>query len=471
MLWLLLACTGPDPGVESPVDPPSADDSPVEDSELVTEPVPDLPWSDSPCDGVSVEGSGYAETVATFGERGFSAPGQLVVAGSSSVRRWERGFSDLARWGVVQRGFGGAHLTDIAGFAPELILAHAPAGALVFAGTNDVAAGHEPSAVVERYRCLAQQLHDARPGAPLLFIGITPTPARWEGWSRAEEVNQAVAGWAAQHPSLVYVDIPSAFLETGSPPDASLFVSDGLHLSESGYALWTATLLPELQAALSERTPETNPSHPESGARLRVDLGPSNPEDGNPVSNPDPFGATWNSWHGVDGGVQILPGQGSSELLTTEGSASGIRLVIGGGFLSNGLLNGGLVAPSPELLGELAVAEATQDYFYVDGPDNPGALSLVGLDPARRYGLRLFASRDWGDERRVSRYTVSGADSSSQSLLTSGPDIGHEGYDGNDDRVLAWTGLAPDAWGQLHIDVAIEEGSYGYLALLELEIE
>ena len=71
----------------------------------------------------------------------------------------------------------------------------------------------------------------------------------------------------------------------------------------------------------------------------------------------------------------------------------------------------------------------TGDFFYIDGPDNPGGLALTSLDPARRYTLRLFASRDWGEQYRRTRYTV-------------------------------YTGLQPDAWGQLHLDVATEAGAY-----------
>lgn len=47
----------------------------------------------------------------------------------------------------------------------------------------------------------------------------------------------------------------------------------------------------------------------------------------------------------------------------------------------------------------------------------------------------------------------------------SAPDASFEG------TVAVLTGSVPDAWGRLHVDVKIAEGSYAYLGLLELEVE
>jgi hypothetical protein len=153
------------------------------------------------------------------------------------------------------------------------------------------------------------------------------------------------------------------------------------------------------------------------------------------------------------------------------GAATGVDLVVTGGFRSNGLLNGGLATPSGDLLGTLAVPEATGDFFFFETPDDPGALSLTGLDPDGSYTLRLFASRATDAEVRVTRYHVTGAAAATTTLTTTGPDVGTDGYDGNDDTVAVLTGLQPDAWGQLHVDVARETGQYAYLSLLEIEAE
>ena len=209
---------------------------------------------------------------------------------------------------------------------------------------------------------------------------------------------------------------------------------------------------------------------PPPGARVRVDLGPDNAEDGEVTASPDHLGHHWNSWRGLEGGEAALAGEHLGPLVTTEGAGTGLTLTLTGGFLSNGRVNGGLLWPDEARLGDLAVGSATGDFFYVQDEDQSGGLALRGLDPAARYTLRLFATRD-AEEVRVTRFVVHGAETRSGSLQTSGAGAGADGATGNDDTVLRFDGLQPDPWGQLFVDVQLEAGAYAYLSLLELEAE
>lgn len=469
-MLLLAGCTAGT--VEGPgVVPDGVDDTdPAGDTDVASEGDP-LPWDDDPCAAIDPAGNVFAADVGRFtasDARGAPAAGQLVAVGSSSMRRWAGAAQALARWGVVQRGFGGARMLDVAAFVPELVLAHRPAGVLVFAGTNDVATGVATDAVVDGYRCLVQQVFDALGPTPVVYVGITPTPSRWAVWDDAVAVDTRIAALAAQHPALSFVDLATPFLATGQPPRADLFVGDQLHLSVDGYALWTEAILPVLRAAVPERTVPVATAWP-SPTRWRVDLGPSNPEDGRVLAGADGFGITWNTWPGAVGSGQVLAGEALRGLRTTTGEASDVDLIVAGGFRANGLRNGGLTAPTGERLGTLAVPEATADFFYTEGPDDPAALAFAGLEPDGTYTLRLFASRA-DAERRVTTYVVTGSGPArAGALVTSGTGVGTAG--GNDGDLVVLSGLRPDAWGQLYLDVQRTEGAYAYLSLLELERE
>lgn len=464
---LLCAC------VATSTDPTRpADDTPA-DTPTDTEPdaVP-LPWTDDPCTQLSRDALYFQSTIERFRAADELSPpptGQLVVVGSSSIRRWEHALRALSPWGVVQRGVGGAHLTEIAASTEALITRHQPSGVLLFAGTNDIATGVSPEQVVIAWRCLVQQVHDALGPVPVVYIGITPTPSRWAQWTLADTANREISRLAALHPALGYVDLATPFLQTGAPPDDSLFDSDRLHLSPAGYALWTEAILPVLTDLLPERATPPAGAFP-AGAYLRVDLGPSNPEDGQPAPTTDDFGIHWNTWHPLQGGDQVLAGEALRDLRSTTGARTGVDLVITGGFRANGLRNGGLRVPDGDLLGTLAVPEATADFFYTETNDDPGAFSFTGLDPARTYTLRLFASRA-DPERRTTRYLVQGAAEHSATLTTSGSGVGSDGQDHNDGALAVLTELAPDRWGQLHVDVQIVEGRFGYVAMVELQGE
>ena len=438
-------------------------------------PLPDTPhqWDDDPC-ASTPEATGYEYVLSQWAAQDAINPppaGAVLFVGSSSIRRWERLYEDFSGWPIIQRGFGGALISHVATQAEALILPHNPSAVVVFAGTNDIAADRPPEAVVNDFRCLTETIW-ANQNVPVLYIGITPTPLRWNQWGQSSEVNAQIVALAGSIDAIHYIDVPSAFLQTGEPPTDALFVEDGLHLNAAGYALFSAVIHQALAAVVPpQREYQANPLHPPSGARVLVDIGPDNPDDG--LATPSPVaGLHWNNWHNLEGEAPVVAGQTLGNLVTTAGDASGIGIVITGGFLGNGLLNGGLKEPSSALLGDLAVAEATSDYFFVAGPDAPGALSITGLDPAQTYRLALFGTRNSSSETRVTRYTVRGAGATaSVTLQTTGNDIGQNGYDGNDAQVAVLEGLSPDAFGQLHLDVLREQGSFAYLGLIDLQVE
>lgn len=225
LVILLLACE-PASEVSTPVvstDPATDPATPGTDPAV-------LPWDDDPCVGV-VAANDWSGQLGRWEAQG-RVPGGLLLTGSSSVRRWEHARRDLSAWGPVQRGLGGAFLSDLAVSADRLV-APDTSSVVVFAGTNDLAFGSSVEQVVDRYRCFVQNVFDAAGPVPVVFVGITPTPSRWAGWDDAEAVNAAVQ--ALDHPLLRYADVPTPFLERGRPPPDDLFVSDRLHLSASGY--------------------------------------------------------------------------------------------------------------------------------------------------------------------------------------------------------------------------------------------
>lgn len=402
-------------------------------------------------------------------------PSPVVFVGSSSIRYWERLTRDFAHYDVVQRGFGGSQFSDLNLWVDELVLDYDPSAVVVFEGTNDVAAGESAASVFADYLSFVQLVRDGQdpgqPPIPILFIGITPTPARWSLWPIASSVNAMVEAHAAGDPSLFYLDVPTPFLATGMPPSSALFNPDQLHLNQSGYDLWTSVIRPGLEAALPPtRTYRPNPQHPGVGGRILFDLGPDDHLNGLATASPDANGNRWNNWFALPGAATIYGGEHKGDLLEAEaGLPTGIGLVMTAESQCNGLQNGGLTTPSSALLGRFAVPTATADYFFGDGIGTPFGFLLHGLDPALAYDLRFFASRTTS-ELRITRLRVSGRETLVADLQTSGPGSSGGGGLGNDDTVLCFERVRPDRFGQLFVDVERLAGSFAYLALLEIEV-
>ncbi len=407
--------------------------------------------------------SPYQGTIDTWVQQDAADPPPkdgLVVVGSSSVRLWERLSYDFRAWDVVQRGFGGSQFSDLNQFVDELVLAHEPACVAVFEGTNDVASGKSAAEVFGDYRDFVDLVRAGDPPGepvPIVYIGITPTPARWSLWPVASQVNAMVEAHAAGDPTLFYADVPSAFLATGSPPDPGLFLSDQLHLNQAGYDLWTQVIRPVVAlASPSTRTYRPNHAHPRTGSSLFLDLGPADAPNAAPTTSPDANGNHWSNWFWIATGTHVLAGEHRGDLETSDGIGSGIGLVVTGELDGSGL--GGLTSPSPAQLGELAVESATRDFFFCDDAYTPGGLLLTGLDPWRRYDLSLFAGRRIAGSQ-VTRFVVTGRRSHTGTLEVAG----------NTHTVLLLDALRPDECGRLWIDLEVVSGR-AYLGVLRLDV-
>ena len=171
----------------------------------------------------------------------------LLFVGSSSIRFWptaER-FPGLP---VVNRGFGGSHISDVNHYLDRIVLPYAPHAIVFYAGDNDIAGEKSPVQVLDDYRAFVEQVHTALPETPIFFIPIKPSLSRWSLWPQMQEANALIAAYSDQHASLFYVDTATPMLGEDGTPMPDLFIDDGLHLSVAGYDLWTRILKPSLDS-------------------------------------------------------------------------------------------------------------------------------------------------------------------------------------------------------------------------------
>jgi lysophospholipase L1-like esterase len=175
-------------------------------------------------------------------------PGGIVFVGSSSIRFWGSLARDMAPLPVSNQGFGGSHIEHVTRYTPRLVLPHRPRLVVVYAGDNDLAGDAKtPESVSADFATLVRRIHAALPKTRIYFLAIKPSIRRWDRWPRMREANRRIADACADDPRLVYVDVATPMLGSDGKPREELFVFDGLHLSEDGYALWTSILRPRLQ--------------------------------------------------------------------------------------------------------------------------------------------------------------------------------------------------------------------------------
>jgi hypothetical protein len=194
---------------------------------------------------------------------------------------------------------------------------------------------------------------------------------------------------------------------------------------------------------------------------------------GDVTASPDLNGNYWNSLGTPASAVSI--GTFYSGLVTISNNYSPVTVEVRTGNVQcNGTQNGGLTTPDAGLLGDFAIATATEDYFFVNGSPATSTLRLAGLDPSRLYKLSLFGTRNTSaTDTRTTQYSVTDANGLHQvNLQTSGPGSGSAGHPyGNDDTIVELDQLVPDASGQIDLSLTVVNGSFAYLGILKITPE
>ena len=174
----------------------------------------------------------------------------ILFVGSSSIRmcRTRECFPDLP---VVNRGFGGSHISDVIHFAERIVLPYKPKLIVFYAGDNDVAGGKSAQRVCDDYSRFVGLVHAGLPRTRIIFITIKPSGSRWSLWPEMSRANELVKASCEKDARLFFADLAAPLLGRDGRFDDGLFLKDKLHLNSAGYAVWTKALRPILRRALA----------------------------------------------------------------------------------------------------------------------------------------------------------------------------------------------------------------------------
>ena len=190
----------------------------------------------------------WEEAIRTFEKADSANPpakGGVVFYGSSSFRRWdlEKSFPGM---GLINRGFGGSQMADAVRYLDRAVLPLEPRAIFVYEGDNDIGNGKSPETVAADYRAFVAKARAALPNVRIVFFSIKPSLRRWELIDKMREANAQIRAIAEGSDLLEYIDVDAPLLGEDGKPRADLFVEDGLHLNDAGYAVWADLARPHL---------------------------------------------------------------------------------------------------------------------------------------------------------------------------------------------------------------------------------
>jgi hypothetical protein len=176
----------------------------------------------------------------------------ILFAGSSSIRFWTSLEKDMAPYHVIQRGYGGAKLSDFAVYAGRIFDPH-QCRAIVLFIANDIIGSNQdktPEDVAALFRNVLKTFRKTHPVTPVFWISITPTVSRWKVWPEIQKANSLIKEICDKKKNTYFIKTDFAFLSENGLPKDELFRDDKLHLTEKGYAVWTEIIKKELNNIL-----------------------------------------------------------------------------------------------------------------------------------------------------------------------------------------------------------------------------
>jgi hypothetical protein len=176
----------------------------------------------------------------------------VIFAGSSSIKLWSTLENDMLPYPVIQRGYGGARLSDFAVYADRIFSPHQCRGIVIFIA-NDITGGKEdksPAEVARLFRDVLKTIRKTHPETPVFWIAVTPTPSRWSVWNEIRKAGSKIQDICEHQANTFFIRTDYAFLDENGKPRTELFIGDKLHLNQQGYAIWTEIIKKELEKVI-----------------------------------------------------------------------------------------------------------------------------------------------------------------------------------------------------------------------------
>jgi len=163
----------------------------------------------------------------------------VLFTGSSSIRMWNSVQTDFPKYNIVNRGFGGSQTSDLLFYFDKLILPYNPKKIFIYEGDNDLSDGKSPEQILATMDSLITLIHQKISTNVAVYI-ISPKPSisRWHLKDKYIEFNKRMSESASSKKNVYFIDVWAAALDEQGVVVKDIFLEDGLHMNQQGYAIW-----------------------------------------------------------------------------------------------------------------------------------------------------------------------------------------------------------------------------------------
>src|SRR5439155_21301808 len=129
---------------------------------------------------------------------------------------------------IINRGFGGSQIADATHFADRIIFPYEPKMVFFRSGGNDIHAGKSVEQVFNDFKDFVAAVHKKLPDATIVFISLSPAPARWSERDDNKKLNDLIAQFAKDDPKQKFCDTYDITLTPDGKARDEPFIADHL---------------------------------------------------------------------------------------------------------------------------------------------------------------------------------------------------------------------------------------------------
>ena len=191
--------------------------------------------------------SHYYKRFATFQEEPAITPNDIVMLGNSLTENGGNWAARLGNPNVINRGIIGDETIGVYDRLHQILPGH-PAKIFLMIGINDVSHDLTTDSIAKMIERTARRIRRESPATALYLQSILPINESFGRYKRLSgktnqipEINKRIKSLSKEL-KCTFIDLFPLFCEKGSNSLQKNLSTDGLHLNEAGYKIWTRQL-------------------------------------------------------------------------------------------------------------------------------------------------------------------------------------------------------------------------------------
>lgn len=173
----------------------------------------------------------------------------ILFIGSSSFTKWTDVQAYFPGFTIINRAFGGSTLSEVTGYADDIIFPYKPKQVVIYCGENDLASSDTITStiILNRFKQLFGIIRNKLGNIYVTYVSIKPSPSRKKIQPRLVQSNELIRAFLKTKSRTGFVDIYHPMIKTNGLINGEIFTKDSLHMNAKGYAIWKKEMLPYLE--------------------------------------------------------------------------------------------------------------------------------------------------------------------------------------------------------------------------------